>query len=241
MECMEIQEIEYEVNGQRMVGQLAVPDGDGLRPGVLVAHEGPGIDDNAKRRAGRITEEFGYVTFALDYIGDGKRIEGGMPAVRERLAPLREDPLQTRVLGQAGLDVLTGCDRADSSKLAAIGHCFGGTLVLELARGGAPLTAVVGFHSGLATTRPEDAANISGTILVCIGADDATIPAEQRAAFEAEMTAAGVDWQMHVYGGVVHSFTNPLVDGVEMPMLKYDAAADRRSWAAMVELFSSVF
>ena len=133
---MDIQEIEYQAEGQRMVGQLAIPDGDGPRPGVLVAHEGPGIDDNAKNRARRLTE-LGYVTFALDYIGDGKRLDG-MPAVRERLGPLREDPWRIRALGQAGLDVLTGCSRTDSSRLAAIGHCFGGTMALELARGGAP-------------------------------------------------------------------------------------------------------
>lgn len=238
---MEISDIEYALNGRRYVGTLAVPDGDDPRPGVLVAHEGPGIDDNARNRARRITEELGYVTFALDYIGDGKRLDGGMPAVRERLAPLREDPLKTRALGQAGLDVLTGCERTDGSRLGAIGHCFGGTMALELARGGAPLAAVVGFHSGLATTRPGDATAITGKVLVCIGADDPSIPPEQRTDFEAEMRAAGVDWQLHVYGGVVHSFTNPSADGVEIPMLRYDAAADRRSWAAMVELFASVF
>ncbi len=124
--------------------------------------------------------------------------------------------------------------------MAAIGYCFGGTLSLELARSGAPLGAVVGFHSGLATTRPEDASAITGKVLVCIGADDPIIPPEQRADFEAEMRAAGVDWQMHLYGGAVHSFTNPAADG-SMPAIKYDAAADARSWQAMLDLFAEVF
>jgi dienelactone hydrolase len=237
---MQVDRIEYVIGDQRYVGQLATPDGDGSRPGVLVAHEGPGIDDNARNRARRITDELGYVTFALDYIGDGTPLPS-LEATMERLGPLRADPLATRALGQAGLDILTACPRTETSKLAAIGHCFGGTLALELARGGAPLAAVVGFHSGLATARPEDAANITGKILVCIGADDAMIPPEQRTDFEAEMRAAGVDWQMHLYGGVVHSFTNPNADGSVRPVIKYDAGADRRSWASMVALFTEVF
>lgn len=237
---MQIETIEYHVDGRRYVGQLATPDGDDLRPGVLVAHEGPGIDDNARLRARRITEELGFVTFALDYIGDGRPLPS-LEATMERLGPLRSDPLASRVLGQAGLDILTACPRTDGSRLAAIGHCFGGTMALELARGGAPLAAVVGFHSGLGTARPEDAANITGRVLVCIGADDPMIPPEQRADFEAEMRSAGVDWQMHLYGGVVHSFTNPHADGSVRPAIKYDATADRRSRASMVALFAEVF
>jgi dienelactone hydrolase len=237
---MDIQAIEYHIDGQRYVGQLATPDGDDRRPGVLVAHEGPGIDDNARNRAQRITEQLGYVTFALDYIGDGTPLPS-LEATMERLGPLRADPLRTRALGQAGLDILVACPRTDPSRLAAIGHCFGGTLALELARGGAPLAAVVGFHSGLATTRPEDAVNITGKILVCIGADDPMIPPEQRTAFEDEMRAAGVDWRMNLYGGTVHSFTNPGADGSVRPAIKYHADSDRRSWAAMIDLFGEVF
>ena len=128
----------------------------------------------------------------------------------------------------------------DPDRLAAIGYCFGGTMSLELARSGAPLAAVVGFHSGLATPHPEDAANITGKVLVCIGADDPIIPPEQRLGFEDEMRAAGVDWQMHVYGGAVHSFTNPTADGSN-PAIRYDQHADERSWLAMQGLFAEVF
>ena len=112
-------------------------------------------------------------------------------------------------------------------------------MALELARGGAALAAVVGFHGGLATSRPEDASAIRARVLACIGADDPTIPPEQRADFEREMTAGRVDWQLHVYGGVVHSFTNPDADlGGRPEVSRYDAAADARSWAAMRQLFA---
>ncbi len=189
---METSVVDYEVAGMKAVGLLAVPDGSDKRPGVLVSHEGPGLGKNIKDVTMRIAEELGYVAFALDYIGNGE-ILAGLPEVMARLGPLMGDPFQTRALGQAGLDVLTAHDRVDTSRLAAIGYCFGGTMSLELARGGADLKAVVGFHSGLATTRPEDASNITAKILVCIGTDDPLIPAQQRTDFEAEMRAAGVD------------------------------------------------
>jgi dienelactone hydrolase len=112
--------------------------------------------------------------------------------------------------------------------------------VLELARSGADIKALVGFHAGLTTTAPEDARAIRGSVLVCLGADDPIVNAEQRAAFCAEMTAAGVDWQMHLYGGVGHSFTNPEIDAWEFPGFAYDAVADARSWEAMRDFFDEV-
>ena len=191
---MQTSEIEYQADGMRAVGYLAMPDGDDTRPGVLVCHEGPGMDDHAKGRARRIAEELGYVAFCLDYIGDGKRL-ADLQETMGRLGPLMKDPLKIRALGQAGLDILTSQERVDTSRLAAIGYCFGGTMALELARGGADLKAVVGFHSGLATARPDDASAITGTVLVCIGVDDPLVPSEQRTAFEEEMRAGGVDWR----------------------------------------------
>ena len=106
---------------------------------------------------------------------------------------------------------------------------------------GADLKAVVGFHSGLATRRPEDAHNIQGRVLVCIGADDPLIPPEQRAAFEAEMTAGGVDWRMNLYGGAAHSFTNPRASDMGMKGVEYEPRADVRSWRAMTDLFDETF
>lgn len=236
---MHTEEIEYDADGMRAVGYLALPDGDDARPGVLVSHEGPGMDDHAKSRARRIATELGYVAFVLDYIGGGERVD--MSEIGARLGPLMTDPLKTRRVGQAGLALLTSQARVDTARLAAIGYCFGGTMSLELARGGAPFKAVVGFHSGLGTARPDDAKNITGKVLVCIGAEDPIIPPEQRLDFEREMRAGNVDWRMNLYGGAAHSFTNPAASDMGMPGIAYHADTDRRSWAAMVDLFTEVF
>ena len=236
---MHTRDIEYQADGRRMVGHMALPDGAGSRPGVLVCHEGPGLDEQAKRRA-RMLAELGYVAFALDYHGDGKRL-GGMPEVMARLGPMRQDPDRVRALGAAGLALLLAEPRTDPTRVAAIGYCFGGTMALELARGGTDLKAVVGFHSGLGTARPEDAANITAKILVCIGADDPMIPPEQRSAFEAEMRAAGVDWRMNLYGGAVHSFTNDQASAMGVAGVAYHAPTDARSWRAMLDLFDEAW
>jgi dienelactone hydrolase len=158
-----------------------------------------------------------------------------------RTAALWNDPERMRALGQAGLDVLRAEPTTDPTKVAAIGYCFGGALMLELARTGADLKAVVGFHAGLHTTRPEDSANIVGTVLVCVGSEDPYVTAEDRAGFEAEMRAAEVDWSMHVYGGVEHSFTNPHAEDAGLPGLRYHQPSAERSWRAMLELFDEAF
>jgi len=233
---MEIQDVEYQVGDMTAVGVLAIPDGTDSRPGVLVCHEGPGLGDNIKDTAKRLAEELGYVAFALDYIGGGEIIDG-MDKVMAKLGPLMGDPLQIRALGQAGLDVLTSQDRVDTSRIAAIGYCFGGTMSLELARGGADLKAVVGFHSGLSTARPEDASNITGKVMVCIGTEDPLVSPEQRAGFETEMRDGGVDWQMNLYGGAAHSFTNPNASVMGVPGIEYHEPADIRSWGAMLDFF----
>ncbi len=232
--------IEYEAGDLHGVGLLAVPDGSDKRPGVLVCHEGPGLGDHVKNVTRRIAEELGYVAFALDYIGNGE-ILGGLDQVMARLGPLMGDPLQTRALGQAGLDVLTANERVDTSRIAAIGYCFGGTMSLELARGGVDLAAVVGFHSGLATARPDDASAITGKVLVCIGTEDPLIPPEQRAAFETEMRNGGVDWRMNLYGGAAHSFTNPDAGALGTPGIEYHEPTAVRSWNAMLDLFAETF
>ena len=233
-------DISYEADGRTMIGTLAVPDGDDRRPGILVCHEGPGLDDHAKGRAERLAGELGYVAFALDYHGDGKPLDD-REQMMARIGEFRADPLRERAVGLAGLDVLCAEPRTDRDKLAAIGYCFGGTLSLELARGGADLKAAVGFHAGLGTTRPEDARAITGKVLALIGADDPIVPHEQRRAFEEEMTAGGVDWQLVVYGGAVHSFTNERAANIDLPGIEYHEPTDRRSWQAMLDLFAEVF
>lgn len=235
---MHSEDIEYMVDGSRHVGRLAVHrDGAGRRPAVLVCHEGPGLTDLARGVAARLAD-LGYVAFALDYHGDGRPLprEEMMP----RLGALMGDPLRIRSLAQAGYDVLVAQPEADAARVAAIGYCFGGTMALEFARGGAPLRAVVGFHSGLGTKRPEDAGNITGAVQVHIGADDPMIPPSQRADFEAEMRAGGVDWRMCLYGGAQHSFTNPDAASAGMTGIAYHEPTDRRSWRAMLDLFDEV-
>ncbi len=231
----------YQADGLDMVSQLYVDDSkSGRRPGILVFPEAFGLGDHAKSRAERLAG-LGYAALACDLHGEGK-VYTDLQAVMPLLGPLREDPPRIRARAKGGFDALLARPEVDGSKIAAIGFCFGGTMSLELARGGADIVGVVGFHSGLATAAPQDAKNIRAKVLVCIGADDPGIPAEQRAAFENEMREGGVDWRMHVYGGVVHSFTNPDADKMGRPeFARYDAGADTRSWTEMQSLFDEVF
>jgi dienelactone hydrolase len=232
-------DIEYDVDGSTMIGRLALPESDATRPAILIAHEGNGLDDYQKRRTERFAE-LGYVAFALDYYGGGRALED-RAEINAGLSRLYDNPELTREIAMAGLEVLLAQPTADPSRVAAIGYCFGGTLVLELTRTGADLRAVVGFHPGLTTERPEDSVNITGKVLVCVGADDPIIPVEQRLAFEAEMRAAGVDWRMNLYGGAKHSFTHPRAAMATVPGLEYNRLTDERSWRAMLDLLDEVF
>jgi dienelactone hydrolase len=238
---MRSEEITYQADGLTMRSRLYLPEGAaGRRPGVLVFPEAFGLGEHAMASAERLAG-LGYVALACDLHGDGK-LYGELAEVMPLIGALRQAPEHTRARARGGLDALTARAEVDAAKVAAIGFCFGGTMALELARGGADVAGVVGFHSGLATVAPQDAKNIKGKVLVCLGADDPSIPLEQRAAFEAEMREGRVDWRMHLYGGVVHSFTNPAADAMGRPeMARYDAGADRRSWAEMLALFDEVF
>ena len=214
-------DISYEADGRTMVGTLALPDGTDRRPGVLVSHEGPGLDDHARAVAVRLAEELGYVAFALDYHGGGRPVED-RTQMMARIGELRADPLRARAIGTAGLDVLCAEARTDPDRLAAIGYCFGGTLSFELARGGADLKAVVGFHAGLSHGAARGRrATSPGRCWRSSGPTTPSSTTTERRAFEEEMRAGGVDWQLHVYGGAVHSFTNPAAAGVDIPGIAY--------------------
>ena len=233
---MRTEDIEYRADGVRMVGQYVVDEAKpGRRAGVLVCHEGPGLSDHTKKIATRLAG-LGYAAFAMDYHGDGKPLADPSQTMT-RLQPWMADPTGIRTRALAALDVLKAQKDVDPARLAAIGYCFGGTTALEIARSGADVKAVVGFHSGLATARPQDAPNMRARVLVCIGADDPIIPSEQRLAFEKEMKSAGIDWRLQLYGGAGHSFTNPAADSRGMKGFFYHEATDRRSWNAMIELF----
>jgi dienelactone hydrolase len=221
-----------------MRGRLALPDGDGLFPAVLVAHEANGLDEFQAGRPERLAG-LGYAAFALDYHGGG-RVYDDPGEMMARLESLGGDVDQIRALAGGGLDVLLAEPAVDPDRVAAIGFCFGETVVMELARTGADLKAVVGFHPGLNSLRPEDNPNIRGKVLMCMGADDSVIPRQSRDAFEEEMRAAGVDWRLYLFGGVGHSFTHPRAVDAGIPGLRYDQVADGRSWRAMLDLFDEV-
>ena len=182
----------------------------------------------------------GYAAFALDYHGGGKPL----PSREEmfaRFGELMPDPERIQALGRAGLEILLAQSEVDAGRVAAIGYCFGGTMSFELARAGTDLKAAVGFHAGLGTQAAAAKGAVKAKVLALIGADDPMIPPEQRAAFETEMRAAQADYQLVVYGGAQHSFTNPNAAGANMPGVVYDKTTDARSWKAMTDLFEEVF
>lgn len=234
---MSLQEIAYEVGGKSFLGYAA--DGSGGRdvPGILVAHEGGGLTDHTRERA-LMLADLGYVAFAMDLFGE---TNPSLEQAKAIVQGLRTDWSALRQRGHRALQLLKSWPHVDASRTAAIGFCFGGTAVLELARSGADLRGVVGFHAGLTALAPQEASALKCKVLVCQGADDPVITAEQRDAFSTEMTAAKADWQMIVYGGVGHSFTNRDIDAWQLPGFAYDAMADRRSWLAMRNFFAEIF
>ena len=210
----------------------------GKRPGILVAHEWNGLQDYVKKRC-EMLAELGYVAFAVDIFGKGVRAKS-FPECEQISAPYYKDRAKTRGRARAGFDILKAHPDVDPQKIAAIGYCFGGIVVLELARSGAPVAGVVSFHGQLSTPNPADAKNIKGKVLVLHGAIDPVVPPAEVAAFEKEMEDAKVDWQLTSYGGAVHTFTNWNLPTTGMPAA-YNEKADKRSWLAMNNFFAELF
>lgn len=235
---MQNETLTYEADGLAMKSQLFFEPTIKPRAGVLVFPEAFGLSPHAIERAQRLAAD-GYVTLACDIHGNGEML-ADLGKALGLLGPLYADTSRMRARGKAALAALAIRKEVDAKRIAAIGFCFGGTMSLELGRGGADLTAIAGFHSGLKTTAAKsDAKACKARVLVCIGADDPFIPPEERSNFEAEMREAGVDWQMHLYGGTVHSFTAKEADKRGNPAaMRYSPEADARSWAAMQQLFS---
>ena len=209
------------------------------RPGVLVFHEGLGLGEFAMERARRLAG-LGYVALAADMFGD-RRQASNLQEVATLVGGLRAEPEKLRARGRAALATLAALPQVDTNRLAAIGFCFGGSVVLELAREGADLKAVVSFHGVLATKMPAPSGRVKASVLVLTGAEDPLAPPDQVAAFEDEMRDGGVrDWQVISYGNTLHGFTNPAADGSMMRTALYNEQADRRSWASMRSLFDEV-
>ena len=187
------------------------------------------------------------MAFALDYLGDGRNYgtllapdadpsTGEREMVTTMLDSYRADRSRVRAVARAGLDVMLAHSNADSTRVAAIGYCFGGMMVIEMARGDLDVKAVVAYHPSFPKPAPEETKTITAKVLVCTGTDDPYGPTDERHAFEAELTAAGVaGWRIELYGGVGHSFTDVNSEG-RFPGVGYDAAADRRSWQSTLDL-----
>jgi dienelactone hydrolase len=234
------QTVEYADGSTPLEGYLAYDNSfTGRRPGVLVVHEWTGPGEYIKKRAEELAA-LGYVALAVDMYGRGVRPRNADEAATEAAIYRRDRQLMRRRI-LAGLDFLKNNDIVDTTRIAAIGYCFGGGVVLELARSGAAVVGVVSFHGNLDTPNPADADNIKGKVLVLHGADDPHVPPEQVAAFEKEMREAKVDWQLIIYGGAVHGFTNPASGNDPSKGVAYNAAADRRSWEAMRQFFRELF
>lgn len=237
---MQARDIDYRCDGVTLRGYLAL-DGNatGPRPGVLVFHEGLGLGEFAMERARRLAG-LGYVALAADMFGD-RRQASNLQEVATLVGGLRAEPEKLRARGRAALAALAALPQVDAGRLAAIGFCFGGSVVLELAREGAELKAVVSFHGVLTTKMPAPPGQMKASVLVCTGVDDPLAPPEQVADFENEMRTGGVkDWQVIAYGNTLHGFTNPAADGSMMRTAMYNEQADRRSWASMKSLFDEV-
>ena len=231
--------IEYKQGDTTLEGVLVWDDAvKGARPGVLIVHQWLGLTGYEKHRA-EMLAQLGYVAFCADIYGKGVR-----PANVDEAGTIstkyKSDRPLLRARVNAGLEEFKKSELVDTSRIAAIGYCFGGTTAIELARSGTNIRGIVSFHGGLDSPTPADGKNIKCKVLALAGADDPFQKPEDLTAFEGEMRAARVDWQIIFYGGAVHSFTQP-DPGFVNPGAKYNERADKRSWADMKQFFAEIF
>jgi dienelactone hydrolase len=231
--------VEYKEGDTRLYGYLAYDDGiQGRRPGVLIVHEWWGLNEQAKNKAELLAEK-GYIALALDMYGEGKVTENPKEA-GEWSGMIRQQKDVGRKRFMAAYHLLQGHKLCLKDRIAAIGYCFGGYVVLSMAQSGTDLRGVVSFHGSLPIEEVAPGA-VKAKILVCHGADDPMVPSEQVQKFQDHLKKIGADWQFICYGGAKHSFTNPSADMSGIPGLGYNAAADRRSWNAMLSFFDEIF
>lgn len=233
--AIQTQEIPYTAtDGTRMMGYYAYDDAvQGPRPGVLVVHEWWGLNDYAKRRA-RELAGLGYSALAIDMYGEGKQTEHPKDAMAFMQAAMADaEAAKGRFL--AARQLLVQQPQTDSARIGAVGYCFGGRVVLDMARQGIPLAAVVSFHGALATQTPATPGSVKARVLVEHGSADSMVSPDDVAALSAEMVKAGADYRFVAHPGAKHAFTNPGADAHREHGLDvgYDKQADERSWADM--------
>jgi dienelactone hydrolase len=234
------QSVDYRDGDLALRGYLARPAKiDGATPGVLVVHDWFGCGPYAQQRARELADR-GYIAFALDMYGGGK-VAGERKEAAALAGGFYQDlPLMVR-RAKAGLDQLRAQPGIDGKRIAAIGFCFGGSTVLNLARSGEPIQGVVSFHGGLKAALPMEPGAVKARVLVLHGGADPFVPPADVAGFMEEMTRAGAVWRMETYGGAVHSFSNPTAGADVKSGSAYDADAERRSLKAMDGFFAEIF
>ena len=234
------QAIRYQHEDETFTGYLYYDDAsDAPRPGILLVHEWWGLNDYAKRRA-RMLAELGYAAFAVDMYGEG-RVTDQTSQASEWMSEVTADVEDWRDRALEGLQRLKASPLVDGDRLAAIGYCFGGGTVLQLAYANAPLRGVVSFHGSLPAAPEEAQGEIGPKILVLHGNADSFVSAAVVDNFRAKLEQAGANWEMVFYGGSRHGYTNPDAGRYRIANLKYDASADRRSWARMQGFFDELF
>ncbi len=237
---LQTQPVDYKDGDTALEGYLSVKKGiEGKQPGVLVVPDWMGLRESYKKIADRLAE-MGYVAFAADVYGKGVRPSNSQEAAAEA-KKYKSDRKLLRQRVVAGLEELKKMPNVDLNRIAAIGYCFGGTTVLELARTGVPIAGVVSFHGGLDSPAPDDGKNIKSKVLALHGADDPFVPPQDVAAFQEEMRKGNVDWQMVYYGDAVHSFTQPQAGTDKSKGNAYNEKADKRSWEHMKQFFREAF
>jgi len=242
--AIQTREIQYKQGDVQLNGYIAFDDGiEGKRPGVLIIHEWWGHNAYVRKRA-EMLAGLGYTAMAVDMYGDGKVADHPDTAGEFSSAVMKDIHGAGKLRFLAALEVLKQQPTVDRDRIAAIGYCFGGGIVLNMARMGFDLDGVVSFHGSLGARVTANPGNIKARILVCHGADDPFVSSEQVAAFKEEMDGLGVDYQINAYPGAVHGFTNPDADanGAKFGLpLAYHEKADKESWQAMQDFFDRIF
>jgi dienelactone hydrolase len=238
---MHTEDVRYSEGSVEFLGYLAFDDAAPSKlPGVLVVHEGLGLGEHIMEQTRRIAN-LGYVAFAPDMFG-GRRQFFDIQEMSKFLSELRNDLPTLRARARAALATLASLQRVDGTQIAAIGFCFGGSVVLELARDGANLKAVVSLHGVLSTKARAEPGKVKASVLVCTGADDPLAPTDQVVDFQNEMREANVqDWQVITYGNTLHAFTNPVAGPSTMRGTLYNEQSARRSWLTLRNFLEESF